>query len=572
MQTAMHSEELQRSRLPQLRNSLEETKRCKTAMVNSVRNVLTNIEGYLMGQLDANLSSDAFKTELLDFLKLVNISGLSPELQRHVLKGEMVDFAERYLQDNLSDAFENKRAELQAVLWHWAGYLEARDTELNYLLFGDTPRARGTDDDVGDIAQVLEHLQLLPRLRGLDAGGLGLFKRLPKVVRRTFKHRFQRSPSDLELKSREARRFLQWINLSSTRKHIIRQVFPARTLSLRVEQFVDQLIDRYSRELDRLAAASPVHPDMEDCYAKLVTYRDRLAEFKVFNLVPWKFDFNRFEIIRPLGEGAFGAVFHVTYKGRDMALKVMQDTNPHYAMIDDEIEAMKRLGTKYESPVLKYYGVALSTDKYSTIQSNKPCLLMELGANGCLSKFIEKHSPPLHERIQLLISAAESLKHIHDHGFVHRDLKGENFLVTADGTVKACDFGFARKIDLGVSIGYGSAIFMAPEMMRGSWAVPGPASDVYSFGCVALQVLTGMLPFHEILEQPGWTQSLFFDRVAIDKMRPTIPDDSSIVPPNVRGLIEDCLSHDPAARPGLTAIIAVLQAESEAVLARLDGI
>ncbi|MBA3363848.1 MAG: serine/threonine protein kinase, partial [Actinobacteria bacterium] len=98
---------------------------------------------------------------------------------------------------------------------------------------------------------------------------------------------------------------------------------------------------------------------------------------------------------------------------------------------------------------------------------------------------------------EILRQTLLALGHAHHEGFVHRDMKPENLLVTQEGAVKVADFGLARAYADGrvtqAGAVTGTVQYLAPEQIRGEPA--DPRSDLYSLGIVAYELLTGKLPF-----------------------------------------------------------------------------
>ena len=107
----------------------------------------------------------------------------------------------------------------------------------------------------------------------------------------------------------------------------------------------------------------------------------------------------------------------------------------------------------------------------------------------------------LHWRLgDILSEAALALEHMHKKGWVHRDVKPDNYLVAEDNSVRLIDFTISRKIPKGVGklLGaktkvQGTYSYMAPEQIRG---YTGDArTDIYSFGCMVYELMAGKLPF-----------------------------------------------------------------------------
>ncbi|MDV3221433.1 protein kinase domain-containing protein [Intrasporangium sp.] len=125
-------------------------------------------------------------------------------------------------------------------------------------------------------------------------------------------------------------------------------------------------------------------------------------------------------------------------------------------------------------------------------------IVMELVEGQDLSKLLAQRGRfPTEEAARITAQVCDALGAAHEAGFVHRDVKPSNVIVTPEGTVKVTDFGIARALG-GSSLTQtgtimGTAQYVSPEMVRGEPA--SPASDLYSVGVLLFQMLTGRVPF-----------------------------------------------------------------------------
>ena len=184
---------------------------------------------------------------------------------------------------------------------------------------------------------------------------------------------------------------------------------------------------------------------------------------------------------------------------------------------------------------------------------------MELVEGEDLSQLIARGPLPLDEALPIARQIADALEAAHDAGIIHRDLKPANIKVRPDGTVKVLDFGLAKALDQGSGIGgqgpgelansptitspaqmthagmiLGTAAYMSPEQARGR--VVDRRTDVWAFGCVLFEMLTGVRAF----AGEDVTETL----AAIMKSDPPMARLPADTPVEIRRLLTRCLQKD----------------------------
>lgn len=149
---------------------------------------------------------------------------------------------------------------------------------------------------------------------------------------------------------------------------------------------------------------------------------------------------------------------------------------------------------------------------------------------------------PYAQALILLKDIASALAHAHAGGIIHRDLKPSNILCAGDHAF-LMDFGIAKLLEpgtgewkqlTGLGVAIGTPAYMAPEQVRGDAEVD-QRTDIYAWGLLALEMLTGRLPSTEQLAATGQRTTIFVRRAGI--------------PRSLERLIERCLASDPAGRP-----------------------
>ncbi|MFN7983001.1 MAG: protein kinase [Vicinamibacterales bacterium] len=252
-----------------------------------------------------------------------------------------------------------------------------------------------------------------------------------------------------------------------------------------------------------------------------------------------------YEIVEWLAAGGMGEVYRGTDSNlkRQVAIKVLPA-----AMAADEariarfLREAQVLAALNDPHIAQIYGLERSGDVTA--------IVMELVEGPTLADRITAGAIPLDEAIPLATQIAEALQVAHEQGIVHRDLKPANIKVRTDGTVKVLDFGLAKSVDPVLSqvdvthsptitspamtqagIILGTAAYMSPEQAKGRPA--DKRSDMWAFGCVLYEMLTGARPFdgEDTADVLG----------AVVRLEPDWVRLSSYAPPPLLALIRGCL-------------------------------
>ncbi len=254
---------------------------------------------------------------------------------------------------------------------------------------------------------------------------------------------------------------------------------------------------------------------------------------------------NRYQIIRTLGEGAFGAVYLARERDlhRLVAIKVLRGDG---AWSDDERERLLR-----EARTIANLSHPAVVPLLAFGESNGMVYMVMPYVSGQTLADRLAHDEPFDadEVRRILIEIADALAYVHGEGVVHRDLKPENVLLERAGAVddhipprvRLIDFGVAAfpMRDLGVNATretWGTPHFMAPEQMFGEPELD-PRSEIYSLGVLGFLLLGGRLPFDATSPTERLTQQRKGPAIPLGVCAPDAPKDL------VRA-IERCLAYD----------------------------
>jgi serine/threonine protein kinase/Tol biopolymer transport system component len=201
---------------------------------------------------------------------------------------------------------------------------------------------------------------------------------------------------------------------------------------------------------------------------------------------------SHYTILEKLGEGGMGVVYkaHDTKLNRNVALKFLPQSlsahEPERARFLQEAQAAAALNHPH---ICAIYSIGE--------EEGQQYIEMELVDGVTLRRKIENGGLRIEDGIAYAIQIAEALQEAHCHGIVHRDIKSDNIMVNAKNKVKVMDFGLAKlKGSLRLtksSSTIGTLAYMTPEQIEGGEV--DARSDIFSFGIVLYEMLTGHMPF-----------------------------------------------------------------------------
>ncbi|XP_062233459.1 uncharacterized protein LOC133930751 isoform X2 [Phragmites australis] len=259
------------------------------------------------------------------------------------------------------------------------------------------------------------------------------------------------------------------------------------------------------------------------------------------------------EELRELGSGTFGTVYHGKWRGSDVAIKRINDrcfvgkASEQERMRTDFWNEAGKLASLHHPNVVAFYGVVLDGPGGSV------ATVTEYMANGSLQQALQRHEKIFDRRRHLLIAmdVAFGMEYLHGKNIVHFDLKSDNLLVNLRDPqrpiCKVGDLGLSKvKCQTLISGGVrGTLPWMAPELLNGSSSLVSEKVDVFSFGIVMWELLTGEEPYAEL------HYGTIIGGIVNNTLRPPVPESCD---PQWRSLMEQCWSSEPSERPSFTEI------------------
>lgn len=256
----------------------------------------------------------------------------------------------------------------------------------------------------------------------------------------------------------------------------------------------------------------------------------------------FQYNMDEVKLIAPIGTGSYGEVYKAMVRGKIVAVKKLHVRNLKAEQVDAFCKEASLMCQLNHENVVQFIG--------AVTEPSNLCIITQYCARGSLADLLLDPSVEMDfaRKLKFALDAARGMLYLHTSNpvILHRDLKSDNLLVSADWTAKVADFGLTRFLsEKKAMTQVGTPMWMAPEIIMGKKYTE--KADVYAFGIIIWEILTRLEPYED--KEP----MQIVVEVVNDNLRPTIPDeykDSPLVP-----LMKDAWAADPAQRPTFKVIL-----------------
>ncbi|KAG2695234.1 hypothetical protein I3843_07G005800 [Carya illinoinensis] len=269
----------------------------------------------------------------------------------------------------------------------------------------------------------------------------------------------------------------------------------------------------------------------------------------------WEIDVRQLKTGNKVGSGSFGDLYKGTYFSQEVAIKVLKPERVNRRMLGEfsqEVYIMRKVRHKN---VVQFIGACT--------QPPNLCIVTEFMSRGSVYDFLHKQRGvfKLPSLLKAAIDISKGMNYLHQNKIIHRDLKTANLLMDENEVIKVADFGLARvQAQSGVMTAEtGTYRWMSPEVIEHK--AYDLKADVFSFGIVLWELLTGELPYSNLTPLQAAVG------VVQQGLRPSIPKNTR---PRLAELCERCWHQDAAQRPEFFEIVEILQQMSDEV--RNEGV
>ena len=204
---------------------------------------------------------------------------------------------------------------------------------------------------------------------------------------------------------------------------------------------------------------------------------------------------NRYQIFNTIATGGMAVIYNAQdlILERKVALKILKKELSRDQTFQNKFRSEAKASASLIHPnIITTFDFGFDGDRLY--------IVMEYIDGADLKSTINQNKPQsISQKLDYLLQASSGLGFAHQSGFVHCDVKPQNMLVSKTGTLKITDFGIARALETisreeKYDVVWGSPYYFSPEQASGK--APSPATDVYSLGVIAYEMMTGELPFN----------------------------------------------------------------------------
>ncbi|KAF7340967.1 Kinase-like protein [Mycena sanguinolenta] len=253
----------------------------------------------------------------------------------------------------------------------------------------------------------------------------------------------------------------------------------------------------------------------------------------------------------PASKGDFADIYRASYNDSIVALKYMRVYTQGTDLRDIRLKFCREalVWKEFRHPhILPFLGIEENSFPAQL------CMVSPWMEHGTVLNYLKQHG---HRDVdKLLYEIAQGLQYLHSRDIVHGDLRGANILINADWSACLADFGlsiFSGATSLMATNRGGGTYWMAPELLDpdrfGMTFARTPASDVYAFGCVCLELYTGQPPFSGVLSEPEAMVKV------INGERPPRPSSSPAMSDVLWSYVSTYWAQEPTARPATQLVV-----------------
>ncbi|KAJ9168172.1 hypothetical protein P3X46_019731 [Hevea brasiliensis] len=276
----------------------------------------------------------------------------------------------------------------------------------------------------------------------------------------------------------------------------------------------------------------------------------------------WYIDHREIELQEKIGQGSTAEIYKTVWRGLDVAVKCIfpnffETNESGESFFAQELDTLSRQRHRF---VLQLMGACLDPPDHAWVVTEFLDMTLKEWLHGPGNSRLKERLvplPPFEERIAKALEIAQAMQYLHEQKpkLIHRDLKPSNIFLDDANHVRVADFGHARFLsdeEMALTGETGTFVYMAPEVIR---CEPyNEKCDVYSFGIILNEIMTGNHPYIETDFGP----SKIAMEVAEGHLRPTLPEDNGQLG-EIINLI--CLSwdQDASVRPSFATITSTLK-------------